>query len=89
MINDEDYKGTPPGLNCVIVGHREEYHKRIIQTLEAGSEFAYLCEKESGFDQGNLVKVDDVLKILNEVLPNDANRNDVILRVMSLPYQIL
>lgn len=32
-INDEDYRGSVPGIDGVVVGHREEYHKGHVEWL--------------------------------------------------------
>lgn len=32
-INDEDYRGSVPGIDGVVVGHREEYHKGHVERL--------------------------------------------------------
>lgn len=32
-IDDEDYRGSAPGIDGVVVGHREEYHKNYVQWL--------------------------------------------------------
>lgn len=51
LLNDEDFRGEVPGLSGMLIGHREKYHKHMVDELSKAGESALAAiakiEKES------------------------------------------